>query len=63
MISYVMTAVAAGLPCYLAGVLTFKRTLRWCPLCASLTRCLVCPGHPTPEEARKRVRRERLRVS
>ena len=45
----VLAAVTIG---FLAGLLTFRRTERWCPLCGAVTRCPECPGHPTPNEAR-----------
>lgn len=45
----VLAAVTTG---FLAGLLTFRRTGKWCPCCGAVARCPECPTHPTPNEAR-----------
>lgn len=31
---------------FLAGFVTFKRSLQWCRGCGAALRCPECPGHP-----------------
>ena len=38
--------VAALVVGFLAGLLTFKRSLRWCPQCGETLRCPYCPRQP-----------------
>jgi hypothetical protein len=40
--------VAALVIGFLAGFVTFRRSLRWCPTCGAGLRCLECPGRPLP---------------
>ncbi len=52
MIVYSLVALGALAIGFLAGMVTFKRSLRWCPIDGSTLRCPACSGHPTPVEAR-----------
>jgi NADH pyrophosphatase NudC (nudix superfamily) len=38
----VMGIVAALIVGFAAGLLTFKRSSRWCPVCGATLRCLDC---------------------
>jgi hypothetical protein len=40
----IITAIAVG---FLAGLLTFKRSLRWCRHCGQTLSCADCSGRPT----------------
>lgn len=47
-----ITAAAAGLVIgFLAGLVTFKRSLRWCSGCGAVLRCPECPGRGTGRSA------------
>ncbi len=37
-----MTALVSVLVGFVAGLLTFKRSLRWCPVCGAVLRCPEC---------------------
>jgi hypothetical protein len=37
-------AVVALVVGFLAGFVTFRRSLRWCPGCGAFLRCPDCPG-------------------
>jgi hypothetical protein len=39
---YALTALAATLLGFLAGMLTIKRSARWCPVCGGTLRCPDC---------------------
>jgi hypothetical protein len=54
--AYAFAVVAALLVGFLAGLMTFKRSARWCPVCGSTLRCTQCVGHPTHFEAASRIR-------
>lgn len=41
---YAATVVVALLLGFLAGFLTFKRSLRWCRECGAVLRCPDCRG-------------------
>lgn len=43
----VVVALAVG---FLAGLVTFKRSLRWCPGCGAVLRCPECAGRPSQAE-------------
>jgi predicted RNA-binding protein with PUA domain len=43
-LTYAATTVVALLLGFLAGLLTFKRTLRWCRTCGLVLRCPECGG-------------------
>jgi hypothetical protein len=45
-------AVAAILG-FAAGLVTIKRSERWCPACGETLRCVHCPGRPTPTQTRR----------
>jgi hypothetical protein len=57
--AYVAAAVAVLLVGFLAGLLTFKRSLQWCPACGATLRCPDCGNlvrratsrRPTPSES------------
>jgi hypothetical protein len=40
--TYAITAVLTALLGFVAGMLTFKRSQRWCPRCGIALRCLEC---------------------
>lgn len=40
--SAVVAALVFG---FLAGFITFKRSLQWCPGCGAVLRCPDCRGH------------------
>ena len=40
----VMTATAAAVLGFAAGLLTFKRSTRWCPSCGASMACPACGG-------------------
>jgi len=44
---YVLILVGVALLGVLAGLLTFKRSLRWCPNCGATLACLHCQQRPT----------------
>ena len=50
--SYLIPTVSCLVVGFLAGLLAFRRTERWCPHCGAVARCPECPDHPTPNEAR-----------
>ncbi len=55
LVGYALAVIvgASVLVGFLAGLLTFKRSSRWCPLCGTTLSCASCPGRPTPSEARR----------
>ncbi len=40
--AFALTAAIAGLLGFGAGLLTFKRSLRWCPQCGKTLTCAEC---------------------
>lgn len=48
MIALMAAATAALVVGFLAGFVTFKRSLRWCPGCGAVLRCPECPRHRPP---------------
>ena len=47
-----LTALAALLLGWLAGLWTFRRTLRWCPRCGKTLSCSRCAHTNTHQPAR-----------
>jgi hypothetical protein len=43
-VSWLYTIVATGLVLlgFVAGMVTFKRSLRWCPVCGATLSCRAC---------------------
>lgn len=41
------------------GMVSLKRSSRWCPGCGEPLRCIRCVGQPTPREALSRLGRRR----
>jgi hypothetical protein len=52
-----VTAVVALLVGFLAGLLTFKRSLRWCRTCGLVLRCPECGGRRSSAHPAADVRR------
>ena len=55
----IAVVVAAPIVGFLAGLLTFKRSLRWCRYCGRTLSCSACGsrdsvGRPVPPDARNR---------
>ena len=55
-IAVTLAALTLG---FLTGLLTFKRSLRWCRHCGRTMSCPACgnrdaTGHPVPPDARTR---------
>jgi len=53
---YAVTAAAGLIAGFVGGLVTFKRSLRWCPGCGATLRCLECAGQPTPRHVREPLR-------
>ena len=56
---YVVTVAVSMLVGFLAGVVAFKRTERWCPGCGATLKCVDCPGNPSPDEVRRMLWQQR----
>ncbi len=52
---YVIAALSALLLGFVAGLVTLKRSSRWCPACGAVLRCTECAGQPSRFEAAHRV--------
>ncbi len=39
---FAVTVLVSVLFGFMAGLLTFKRSLRWCPVCGAVLRCPEC---------------------
>ena len=52
-----MAVTAAVILGFLAGLLTFRQTSRWCPACGATLACsdVDCPGAPEMRAGRRRV--------
>ena len=57
--SYLVVVLPALVLGFVAGLVTLKRSARWCPACGQALRCTHCAGQPTPSEAAKRIAKRR----
>ncbi len=45
---FVMTVIVALMLGFAAGLLTFKRSCQWCPVCGAVKSCLECTARSAP---------------
>ncbi len=52
---YAIAVLPALLMGFVAGLVTLRRSSRWCPACGAVLRCTECAAQPTRFEAARRL--------